>query len=153
MIEPLVLSWGDVHVAATILAQRLRVSGKLTFGRGGIVVAEPRGGLVLGVLLAHRLSVGDQTWTVHTPATVRRVIDDRPMVWCDDLIDTGATWALAGRSFLRVKDGAAVLATKLGDKHPSEVEAIYRVDRDRWVRFPWEVATEDARNEADYQAR
>lgn len=111
------VSWDQVEAAADAIAVKVLNDFEHTYTG---IYAIPRGGLVLGVMLSHRLKI---------PLVNR--INSKTLV-VDDVADTGQTL----NKYLRSQ--VAVVVWKKGSKfEPAYFGQFTRTKN--WIQFPWEI--------------
>lgn len=117
------VTWNEFDVAVETIARRvdgLRFAG---------IYGPPRGGLVLGVALSHRLSLP----LLPAPAA--------GMLWVDDIVDSGLT-------MMQTAQGAKKCCCFLSRREEPELISVEVLNNDDWIVFPWESlahAVADAR--------
>lgn len=131
--QPL-MTWYDFHTGVRAIVKRIKDRNM------GIthVCAIPRGGLVLGTMLSHALSVPLVVQSLPLPS------DPTTMLVCDDNAITGDSLA----PFSRAGMPCAVIV-----KHPNANTCepfLYAYESDEMWLFPWE--TEAAHEPADIDA-
>jgi xanthine phosphoribosyltransferase len=128
------ISWQLVDECVTEIAFHLKDTGKDFVGVFGI----PRGGVILAVMLSHKLDIPYITefWRV----------GDGDIVVIDDIADTGKTlqWY---KEQPETKDGHYVT---IHEHKQSIVKPDYSVlyKQDKWIVYPWEV--EESEEVQDY---
>jgi len=118
-----------------------RIANKLSWESGHRfpgVYGEPRGGLVLAVALSHHLQIP---------------LLGKPQdgcLWCDDIIDSGATLARA-----RAQHSDMTIAALYVREHHGELTPFYawQVPENVWIVFPWEARRHAKADFAEYLAR
>ena len=129
-------TWGQVntavrHLAAAALAERITDDT--------VVYGQPRGGLVLAVMLSHALDIH-----------LTRDLGFRgrsDTIFVDDIIDSGKTLEGQGGP-----DGFhSVLC--MFKKRGMPVEAWVTLDENEWICFPWENRQNVDRDYLDYMKR
>jgi hypoxanthine phosphoribosyltransferase len=118
--ERIRLSWDDLEEAVQALAYGLGPHRDRLAG----IVAEPRGGLVLGVMLSHRLRL---PLLDHPPPNV-------PVLWVDEIVDSGNTLCRAIARLNVVRSAAWVSRGVHADLN----HAVYVHHGPEWFVFPWE---------------
>ena len=111
------VSWDQVEEAADVIAIKIHNDLHNNYDN---IYAIPRGGLVLGVMLSHRLSIP----MVSKPTKNSLIVDD--------IADTGETLQAYP------KHGHAVVVWK----DSSKVQPLYFGSFTRtknWIKFPWEI--------------
>lgn len=117
--ETLVVDYNLFIKCVDKLAKRIVASDKHYKG----IYAIPRGGLVFGVYLSHKLNIPLMPFTTSPHVLV-----------VDDILDTGITL-----SKYTEYDCVVIIAKSTGlDRCPNVMYAITTADN-MWAKFPWEV--------------
>ena len=128
------VSWQVVDECVTEIAFHLKDTGKDFVGVFGI----PRGGVILAVMLSHKLDIPYITefWRV----------GDGDIVVIDDIADTGKTFQFY-KEQPETKDAHYVT---IHEHKQSIVKPDYSVlyKQDKWIVYPWEV--EESEEVQDY---
>ena len=128
------VSWELIDDCVTDIAFHLKDTGKDFVGVFGI----PRGGVILAVMLSHKLDIPYITefWRV----------GDGDIVVIDDIADTGKTFQFY-KEQPETKDAHYVT---IHEHKQSIVKPDYSVlyKEDKWIVYPWE--TEDSEEIQDY---
>ena len=128
------VSWQVVDECVTEMAFHLKDTGKDFVGVFGI----PRGGVILAVMLSHKLDIPYITefWRV----------GDGDIVVIDDIADTGKTFQFY-KEQPETKDAHYVT---IHEHKQSIVKPDYSVlyKQDKWIVYPWEV--EESEEVQDY---
>jgi hypoxanthine phosphoribosyltransferase len=95
------------------------------------IVPIPRGGLVPATYLSHRLKIP----ICSIESLDGHQYDGSPILWVDDIIDTGYT--LTSLNFRMVKDDR--VATLFTKPWADVVPNFYYDKTEDWLIFPWEV--------------
>ena len=135
------ISWTEIGSHIDRLAQTIAADGH-SFDQ---VVAISRGGLVLGVALAHKFNVPLVTVDIssYDNDTQRALICNTSDVvfkslgkclCCDDLVDSGETLSFLQKKIVDVRATAVIFY-----KERSIVTPDYFAEKtDQWICFPWE---------------
>ena len=127
------VSWNVIDEAVTDIAFHLKQTNKDFKGVYGI----PRGGLILAVMLSHKLDL---------PLIMSKDELDENSIIVDDIADTGLTLEKMKR--LEVCNGAT-FATLDYHKQSSVVPDYWISEKgDNWIVYPWE--REDSKEVQDY---
>ena len=128
------ISWQLVDECVTEIAFHLRDTGKDFVGVFGV----PRGGVILAVMLSHKLDI--------PYITDFRKVDDGDIVVIDDIADTGKTFQFY-KEQPETKDAHYVT---IHEHEQSIVKPDYSVinKSDKWIVYPWE--TTDSEEIQDY---
>jgi len=122
------VSWMAINAAVLSLAQRIQID-KRDFNS---IYAIPRGGLVPGVMLSHRLEI--------PLITDEKLITEKTLL-VDDISDTGDTLAhFMRKQYMSLENGIAENVATIFYKKGSAVCPKYYhfVKKTRWIEFPWE---------------
>jgi hypoxanthine phosphoribosyltransferase len=142
MPSQLVLSWQEFDQVVAGMAQYLDTRRV----QRPVIVAEPRGGLALALALSH--AVPGSLLVVGAESIKAPPEQLPPVVWVDDIVDSGITLRRA-REVLPLRATCLAWCTKVDAG--ALLQAFHRrVSADRWVVFPWE--RRDARSVARDQA-
>ncbi len=135
------LTWDEFHRDTRALAQRLLASGKTWRGIVGI----PRGGLIPAAIIARELNIRlIDTLCIASydhdkqgrPEILKTVIgDSNDLLLIDDLVDTGATAAIA-RELLPHATMIAVYAKPAGKANATYWQREFA--QNVWIHFPWD---------------
>ncbi|MDP2908201.1 MAG: hypothetical protein Q8N77_00165 [Nanoarchaeota archaeon] len=120
--EKLLVSWIEINDHADLLTKQIKGS-KTKFSK---IFAIPRGGLVLGVMLSHRLGI---------PMAKEQDGQSDTLI-VDEIWDTGKTaiqYCAKGQKFACIHFKPEANKT---DKKPD----FYCSETDAWVNYPWECA-------------
>ena len=120
--EVLSVSWSEINTYAETLAQQIKKS-KEKFSR---IYAIPRGGLVIGVMLSHRLGIPmvyEQDGKLDT-----LIVDE---IW-----DTGKT----ATEYRREGQKFACIHFKPEANKTSRKPDFYCEETNAWVNYPWEFS-------------
>ena len=121
MVEKYFVSWDDVESFVNIFVDKVKLEGKKFTGVYGL----PRGGLVLAVMLSHRLDIP----LLMAPSNGCLIVDDI---------------ADSGRSLLHFRENDTqfdnfYIATMFYHCRSNVVPDYYYLNKeDRWIVFPWE---------------
>lgn len=118
------LDWYDFNKACNGLASKLK-------GKRFPIVAQPRGGLPIGVRLSHLLDLK----MGYNP------VSDQPVIWVDDIIDTGKTLERAEKL---LHEDSIFVSWVVKPRYEQAVMHEYVHETDQWVVFPWECVTPSA---------
>ena len=119
------ISWQLVDECVTEIAFHLKDTGKDFKGVFGV----PRGGVILAVMLSHKLDI--------PYITDFRRVDEGDIVVIDDIADTGKTFQFY-KEQPETKDAHYVT---IHEHEQSIVKPDYSVlyKQDKWIVYPWEV--------------
>lgn len=140
------LTWPEFDHAICEMATRVRILKRSW--PGVCIVGEPRGGLPLAVALSHYTDIPIALSPKLLPTTT-------PLIWVDDVLDSGATFKQAGLDYLCKKCRrweAVVWVDKTGGQFP-DVFPILEMPRTEWIVFPWEDPNRAAAEEQEYRNR
>jgi len=128
------VSWELIDDCVTDIAFHLKDTGKDFKGVFGV----PRGGVILAVMLSHKLDI--------PYITDFRKVDDGDIVVIDDIADTGKTFQFY-KEQPETKDAHYVT---IHEHEQSIVKPDYSVinKSDKWIVYPWE--TTDSEEIQDY---
>lgn len=118
--EVVPISWSEINTYVNLLVDKIKNS-KFKFSR---IYAIPRGGLVLGVMLSHRLGL---------PLIIEQDGQKDTLI-VDEIWDTGKTaieYCKKGQKFACIH--FKPLANKT-DKKPD----FYCAEANAWINYPWE---------------
>lgn len=111
------MNWEAFDIAAELLAKKVKGQNCTC------IYGQPRGGLILAVMLSHKLGL---------PLTLTPYAS---MLWCEDIVDTGETFLKMKQKFPK-----AVYCSLLAKKFHSEVFHVCDYsEKNEWVVFPWET--------------
>lgn len=111
------MNWEAFDIAAELLAKKVKGQNFTC------IYGQPRGGLILAVMLSHKLGL---------PLTLTPYAS---MLWCEDIVDTGETFLKMKQKFPK-----AVYCSLLAKKFHSEVFHVCDYsEKNEWVVFPWET--------------
>lgn len=111
------MNWEVFDIAAELLAKKVKGQNFTC------IYGQPRGGLILAVMLSHKLGL---------PLTLTPYAS---MLWCEDIVDTGETFLKMKQKFPK-----AVYCSLLAKKFHSEVFHVCDYsEKNEWVVFPWET--------------
>lgn len=111
------MNWEAFDIAAELLAKKVKGQNCTC------IYGQPRGGLILAVMLSHKLGL---------PLTLTPYAS---MLWCDDIVDTGETFLKMKQKFPK-----AVYCSLLAKKFHNEVFHVCDYsEKNEWVVFPWET--------------
>lgn len=148
MIER-ILTWEEIHIAATRLAEQVRARPNPP----DVIVGISRGGLIPATLVAHSLGIrhieivnasfydAKKKRSSVTASTRYRPDGLVRVLVVDDLVDSGTTM----RETIRKLGGpgsikSAVLYHKDGASLKCDFSSV-AVPRDTWLVFPWELSS------------
>lgn len=111
------MNWEAFDIAAELLAKKVKGQNFTC------IYGQPRGGLILAVMLSHKLEL---------PLTLTPYAS---MLWCDDIVDSGNTYLKMKQKFPK-----AIYCSLLAKKFQNEVlHAFDYSDKNEWIIFPWET--------------
>lgn len=111
------MNWESFSTAAEFLLPKIN---KKQFT---CIYGQPRGGLILAVILSHKLGL---------PLSLTPYPS---MLWCDDIVDSGNTYLKMKQKFPK-----AIYCSLLAKKFQNEVlHAFDYSDKNEWIIFPWET--------------
>lgn len=111
------MNWEAFDIAAELLAKKVKGQNFTC------IYGQPRGGLILAVMLSHKLGL---------PLTLTPYAS---MLWCDDIVDSGNTYLKMKQKFPK-----AIYCSLLVKKFQNEVlHAFDYSDKNEWIIFPWET--------------
>lgn len=111
------MNWEAFDIAAELLVKKVKGQNFTC------IYGQPRGGLILAVMLSHKLGLPLSL----TPYS--------SMLWCDDIVDSGNTYLKMKQKFPK-----AIYCSLLAKKFQNEVlHAFDYSDKNEWVVFPWET--------------
>lgn len=116
MVEKIYINWTEVMAGIAVLELQLKNSKEEFDG----IYAIPRGGLILGVILSHRLNLP----LIDKPTKQTLVIDD--------ISDTGETL----KDMLHKK--IACLYSSMWTVTYPDYYAFLKTQKESWIIFPWE---------------
>lgn len=112
-----IMNWESFSTAAEFLLPKIN---KKQFT---CIYGQPRGGLILAVILSHKLGL---------PLSLTPYPS---MLWCDDIVDSGNTYLKMKQKFPK-----AIYCSLLAKKFQNEVlHAFDYSDKNEWIIFPWET--------------
>lgn len=120
--EVLLVSWSEINNYVNFLAEQIKNS-QVKFSR---IYAIPRGGLVLGVMLSHRLGI---------PMTTKQDNQSDTLI-VDEIWDTGKTateYCVNNQKFACIHFKPK--ANKTGKKPD-----FYCAETNAWINYPWEFS-------------
>lgn len=128
------LFWDTINEGIRILVEKIRGSGK----RYAALFGLPRGGLIPGVMLSHRLEIPLVLSTEEVKLYAHQGMN---ALIVDDISDSGKT-------LKPYKEEGYDIATLYTREHTTITPPTYTsflINHDRWLVFPWEIK-EEARN-------
>jgi len=130
-VDKILFTWSDFDVAVTNIVARLRAKGIVE--KIDVIYGIPRGGLVLAVVLSHRL---DRPLTADFPRAFDEAMSGKRLLMVDDISDTGRTLK---RFAAALGACTATIHFVKGSVFEPDVWVCER-PRDAWVVYPWEVS-------------
>lgn len=122
-----ILTWKDVNEFVDTVYSHIKYSGSTVSGVYGI----PRGGLVLAVMLSHKLNVP----LLAAPADNCIIVDD--------ICDSGETISHyisnSSNSVSSKNYHIITLCVRKNSRYISDITSWRPIDAEVWVQFPWEV--------------
>lgn len=126
MLNYLHVSWADVSSFLDHVEDYFELLGERPTGVYGI----PRGGLVLAVMISHRLNIP----LLLAPCSHALVVDD--------ICDTGESLSHYVLNTSESSDSRIWTTTMYCKPNSAKIEPIIvydKIDSDKWVVFPWET--------------
>ncbi len=118
--EVVSISWSEINNYVNLLVKQIK-NDKTKFSR---IYAIPRGGLILGVMLSHRLGL----------PMIKEQDGQKDTLIVDEIWDTGKTateWCKRGQKFACIHFKPE--ANKTGEKPD-----FYCAETNAWINYPWE---------------
>ena len=132
------MTWAEIEGLAELIYQQIMKSGNKYKG----IYAIPRGGLILAVLLSHKLNI---------PMITDFSKSNAGILFADDILDTGKTASAFLKERLDSGRQADIAVLVLNDK--CLIKPAYYGAKNRqniWIQFPWEVNTSDEVSKVNY---
>lgn len=120
-MNKLILKWSDIDSLV------LKLQSNIDLQRFEFVYGVPRGGLILAVMLSHRLNLKFQQFL-----STDNLVRFKTLI-CDEIVDTGTTIQKY------TQDSSQVICLHKRKISSFNPEYVGEVITDEWVIYPWET--------------